>query len=225
VATGTVTVADPLGKEPVEEIYHFWKLAGGDIETELASELKTRPPILRIPRVVPIVRTAGSDTSSTNTAASNGATTDGVTVVVTSPEGKRTRRGALELLYKDEIMPIFLHSLRARLQTKNSVGGTHYHFTHGPQGKHSLTSVRLEVPPGANGGEVGSVVQQMEDWKRGKGKYVPLEVREKDIDYQRHRVKVFRDLLQRLLDTEGKVAPGTNSSMLERFVRCVACMR
>jgi hypothetical protein len=65
----------------------------------------------------------------------------------------------------------------------------------------------------------------MEDWKRGKGKYVPLEVREKDIDYQRHRVKVFRDLLQRLLDTEGKVAPGTHSSTLERFVRCVARTR
>jgi len=53
------------------------------------------------------------------------------------------------------------------------------------------------------------VVQRVEEWKRGKGKYVPMELREKDIDYQRHRVKVFRDLLQRLLDTEGlKVAKG-----------------
>ncbi len=53
------------------------------------------------------------------------------------------------------------------------------------------------------------MVQRVEEWKRGKGKYVPMELREKDIDYQRHRVKVFRDLLQRLLDTEGlKVAKG-----------------
>ncbi|ELR15717.1 TBC domain containing protein [Acanthamoeba castellanii str. Neff] len=162
--TAAATVVDPLGKEPVEEIYHFWKLAGGDIETELASELRTRPPILRIPRVVPIVvRAAGKDGAA---ATDNGATPPTTAGAAEVGKPKPKQRGALELLYKDDIMPIFLHSL-----------------------PHSPTRV--------------------EEWKRGKGKYVPMELREKDIDYQRHRVKVFRDLLQRLLDTEGlKVAKG-----------------
>jgi len=120
-ATAAANAVDPLGKEPVEEIYHFWKLAGGDIETELASELKTRPPILRIPRVVPIgVRAAGKDGAA---ATDNGATP---TTEVGKPKPKQ--RGALELLYKDDIMPIFLHSLRARLQQKSSLAdGTHTH--------------------------------------------------------------------------------------------------
>lgn len=181
--TAAATVVDPLGKEPVEEIYHFWKLAGGDIETELASELRTRPPILRIPRVVPIVvRAAGKDGAA---ATDNGATPPTTAGAAEVGKPKPKQRGALELLYKDDIMPIFLHSLRARLQQKSSLAD------------------------GAGGGEAGSVVQRMEEWKRGKGKYVPMELREKDIDYQRHRVKVFRDLLQRLLDTEGlKVAKG-----------------
>lgn len=50
----------------------------------------------------------------------------------------------------------------------------------------------------------------MEDWKRGKGKYVPMDLREKDMDYQRYRVKVFRDLLQRLADAEGRIVKGMN---------------
>jgi len=57
---------------------------------------------------------------------------------------------------------------------------------------------------GEGGGEGGSVVQRMDEWKRGRGKYVPLEAREKDIDYQRQRVKIFRGLLQKLHQAQDK---------------------
>ncbi len=47
---------DPLHGEPLAQIYHFWKLAGGDLEAELAPQLQLIPPILRIPLKAPAAR-------------------------------------------------------------------------------------------------------------------------------------------------------------------------
>ncbi len=47
---------DPLQGEPLVQIYHFWKLAGGDLEAELAPQLQLIPPILRIPLIAPAAR-------------------------------------------------------------------------------------------------------------------------------------------------------------------------
>ncbi len=53
----------------------------------------------------------------------------------------------------------------------------------------------------------------MDEYRKGKGKYVPLEVREKDIDYQRHRLKLFRDLLAKLSQCNESV--GSASTTLQ----------
>jgi hypothetical protein len=50
--------SDPLEDKPLSEIFHFWKLAGGDLENEI--QLSLPPPILRMPRVF-------RHTSSSNT--------------------------------------------------------------------------------------------------------------------------------------------------------------
>ena len=41
---------DPLDDKPLSEIFHFWKLAGGDLESEL--HLSLPPAILKMPMVV-----------------------------------------------------------------------------------------------------------------------------------------------------------------------------
>lgn len=45
---------DPLSVLTLEETYHLWKLAGGDVVGELRKHglLVTMPPVLRLPRVV-----------------------------------------------------------------------------------------------------------------------------------------------------------------------------
>ncbi|RIA85387.1 hypothetical protein C1645_781994 [Glomus cerebriforme] len=47
---------DVLHRMPLSQIYYFWKLAGGDVETELAKRgyLLSTPPIERIPRTVKV---------------------------------------------------------------------------------------------------------------------------------------------------------------------------
>lgn len=42
----------PNEPETVSEIYHFWKLSGGNVEQALPKHLRTLPPILRLPLIV-----------------------------------------------------------------------------------------------------------------------------------------------------------------------------
>ena len=45
-------VEEHLRTRPLTEVYHLWRLAGGDLETELRNQgrVKTKPPILTVPK-------------------------------------------------------------------------------------------------------------------------------------------------------------------------------
>jgi TBC domain-containing protein kinase-like protein len=83
---------DPLKGKSLEEIFHFWQLTGGDLETRV--ELQLRAPIMRLPSVV---RTDGS-----------------VWPRVADEPGLEP-----SLAYDDRIAVIELDALRARLRGRN----------------------------------------------------------------------------------------------------------
>ena len=45
-------VEEHLRTRPLTEVYHLWRLAGGDLEAELRNQgrVKTKPPILTVPK-------------------------------------------------------------------------------------------------------------------------------------------------------------------------------
>jgi len=49
---------------------------------------------------------------------------------------------------------------------------------------------------------VGAMVRKM---MIKKGDYVPLDVRENDIDYQRYRLKIFKKLIEQVKDAQNDI--------------------
>ena len=51
-AAGDGGVEVHLRTRPLAEVYHLWRLAGGDLEAELRNQgrVKAKPPILTVPK-------------------------------------------------------------------------------------------------------------------------------------------------------------------------------
>ena len=96
--------------------------------------------------------------------------------------------------YDDSITQISLESLRKRLGNKANKGTSitlHVIFVYccDTEAHHDSTQ----------GGVVGAMVRKM---MTKKGDYVPLDVRENDIDYQRYRLKIFKKLIEQVKDAQ-----------------------
>jgi hypothetical protein len=187
---------DVLASIPLAQIFYFWKLAGGDVESELAKRdlLLNTPPIERIPRTVKVL--------------------DG------KEEGTRSDSA---FIFSDMIYTLSLKELRQRLEaatgpnketfdwdtdyfliietddmnflvdsmsddgvvTDDLLIGRHL-FPDSGGGHSSSSNASTSLPSSTNG------VQQT---PAGNVK-LPLLIREKDVGYQFQRVALFSELLQ-----------------------------
>lgn len=160
---------DPLEQHSPEELFHLWKLAGGDLERHVIQQLGIPPAINRFPRIAQVNRVNPHQYVLTSTK-------EHVLVCLVRLTSCRYRpfRNVADpsLLYDSRIVPVCLTALRRRVRAS----------THKTRPKHFFSA---ELPP--------------------------LAIREKDLDYQRHRILVFRRLLreypasQRLIMQEAKI--------------------
>ncbi|KAL6043352.1 TBCK protein kinase [Balamuthia mandrillaris] len=172
---------DPLKGKPLSEVYHFWELAGGSIEKEFAKDLKLLPPILRLPTLIRVNddhHTLPSDGAVATNSLTTGCLSLGVGVNENDPSH----------LYKEEIIPISLNSLRRRLILSS---------------ERSKQSKRRkeegdELSLTESGGWMNYALDDMEeeDMSGAEFQNLSLAEKEKNIDYQRYRVKLFRTLLK-----------------------------
>jgi len=143
---------DPVNNITLAELFHIWcQGSGGDIEGELAPELKISPPILRIPLFVKSKENAAEMVSDPNSR------------LITLQHGTKdeSRR------YNDQMVKISLETL-AYLAERNS-----------------------------NFSKMQFLNVDRSHW--------PLEVREKDLEYQAHRICMFRQLLEHYPETRNQI--------------------
>lgn len=143
---------DPVNNITIAELFHIWcQGSGGDIEGELAPELKISPPILRIPLFVKSKENAAETVSDPNSK------------LITHHHGTKdeSRR------YNDQMVKISLETL-AYLAERNS-----------------------------NFAKMQFLNVDRSQW--------PLEVREKDLEYQAHRICMFRQLLEYYPETRNQI--------------------
>eukprot|EP00727_Mastigamoeba_balamuthi_P003247 m51a1_g1292 hypothetical protein (864) ;mRNA; f:178917-182328 len=155
----------PNGRDlTLEEIFHLWKIHGGDLEEELSRFLQMTPPVLSVPFLL--------------------------RGYYSSRRAAETRQG---FLYDESIIPVSLDKLRQalsfrRVTTPKSIGAEDRCSTHSP------SLVAMADPGSPKFGEVYSALLQQEKSVWGD---VSSAEKDADVDYQRHRVELFRELLDR----------------------------
>ncbi|XP_050332003.1 TBC domain-containing protein kinase-like protein isoform X1 [Bactrocera neohumeralis] len=124
---------------PLEQIYYWWQLAGGDVQSELKKEglIRSEAPILAIPQIVCL----------------NGA--------IVGPKRSQS------YLMDDRVVPLKLNNLFEKLC--NLPAMAYFPLIHSPKFPHNF----------------GASMAQL-----------PLVIREKDIEYQFYRVRLFSRLLK-----------------------------
>jgi serine/threonine protein kinase/rhodanese-related sulfurtransferase len=142
---------DPVNKLSLAELFHIWCQGSGDIEGELAPELKISPPILRIPLFV----------RSKDSAAETVSDPDSKLIIQHHGSKDESRR------YNDHMVKVATETL-AYLAERNS-----------------------------NFAKIPFVHLDRSQW--------PLEVREKDLEYQAHRIVMFRHLLEFYPETRSQI--------------------
>jgi len=123
-------------EKPLSEIFHFWKLAGGDVVREY--DLQFSPPLLSIPRVVRL---------------------SGYVAPPLQPNQARDHSCDAIFTYVDQVKSIPLDRLMQRLARKQF-----------PVTFNADSTLERSLPP--------------------------LHVREADVEYQRYRVALFKELLR-----------------------------
>lgn len=128
-----------LLRMPLEQIYYWWQLAGGDVQSELKKEglIRSEAPILSIPQIVCL----------------NGS--------IAGPKRSQS------YLMDDRVVILKLQNLTDRL--KKIPAMAYYPLIHSPKFPYNF----------------GSGMDQL-----------PLVIREKDIEYQFYRVRLFSRLLK-----------------------------
>ncbi|XP_053949913.1 TBC domain-containing protein kinase-like protein [Anastrepha ludens] len=124
---------------PLEQIYYWWQLAGGDVQAELKKEglIRSEAPILAIPQLVCL----------------NG--------TIVGPKRSQS------YLMDDRVVPLKLNNLFEKLC--NLPAMAYFPLIHSPKFPHNF----------------GAGMEQL-----------PLVIREKDIEYQFYRVRLFSRLLK-----------------------------
>eukprot|EP00002_Diphylleia_rotans_P029893 TRINITY_DN610_c0_g2_i1.p1 TRINITY_DN610_c0_g2~~TRINITY_DN610_c0_g2_i1.p1 ORF type:complete len:725 (+),score=113.28 TRINITY_DN610_c0_g2_i1:143-2176(+) len=156
------TLDDIFAERPLSEIFHFWKLAGGNVEQELQKlgVVNSYPPIHKVPLVV---RASGE---------------------IKEPQSSEATQG-----YDPRIISLSLDSLKKRLaEHKRYWPSTHESPLSGHTGFSHWTTLKSEQDP---------IMKIIEVRRQHQEFLPPLEYREQDIDYQRQRATIFRDIISR----------------------------
>jgi serine/threonine protein kinase len=180
---------DVLHGLPLSQIYYFWKLAGGDVETELAKRgyLLSTPPIERIPRTVKVQD--GKEEGTTEDTA---------------------------FLYSDTIYTLSLKELRQRLEVATGPNreafewDTDYFMQVDEDDMNFLVEEMSNndnsgsgdeifgkyLFPDPNNHKVISSSTNGQTTSPTNNVKIPLMNREKDVGYQFQRVALFSELLR-----------------------------
>ncbi|CAG8798972.1 9020_t:CDS:2, partial [Racocetra persica] len=188
---------DVLDGMPLSQIYYFWKLAGGDVESELAKRgyMSSTPPIERIPRTVKVLD--GKEEGTTKDTA---------------------------FLYSDTVYSLSLKELRQRLKSaagpnKETIEWDSDYFL--VIDENDMNFLADEMPDVENSGPKDESLEESLEELLGKYLYPdpnnnkptsssvngqnpppsnsvksPLLAREKDVVYQFQRVALFSELLR-----------------------------
>ncbi|CAG8438316.1 3709_t:CDS:10 [Acaulospora colombiana] len=175
---------DVLEGIPLSQIYYFWKLAGGDVESELAKRgyLLSTPPIERIPRTVKVLD--GKEEGTTNDTA---------------------------FLYSDTNYNLSLEELRQRLEmatgpNKETFVDTEY-FLAGDEDDMNFLADEMSDEDNSNSDalpekylfpDLNNKTNSTTNGTNHSPNNVklPLLIREKDVGYQFQRVALFSELLR-----------------------------
>ncbi|RUP48461.1 rab-GTPase-TBC domain-containing protein [Jimgerdemannia flammicorona] len=206
------TRPDPLQGLPLSQIYHFWKLAGGDVESDLVKRgiLLSTPVIERLPRVVKVADGKEEGGSKRDTAYLYSDATSMLSfkeLYQRLGEAKRPERNSPFEWDTDYFSP---QSTQSRPQTPRSqtprpqtplppvtpttpitpTSGTPptatAQFTHTL--RHSNSSPSLSMGAASSPSSVNPPT--------ATAPKLPLLIREKDVAYQFHRVTLFSELLR-----------------------------
>ncbi|CAG8554240.1 18674_t:CDS:10 [Acaulospora morrowiae] len=177
---------DVLDGIPLSQIYYFWKLAGGDVETELAKRgyLLSTPPIERIPRAVKVHD--GKEEGTINDTA---------------------------FLYSDTNYSLSLKELRQRLEMSTGPNRETFewdtdYFHDGDEDDMNFLADEVSDEDSSNSEDVLPEKYLFPDFINKSGSTtngttqpsnnvkLPLLIREKDVGYQFQRVALFTELLR-----------------------------